>query len=79
MPTETWGNSLYQAQLALRELATRGATARTPDELLTLADHVGRTHSDEYFRITALGRPPRLVRWEEPELREEEEDEDQVA
>ena len=79
MPTETWGNILFQTQLALRELATRGATARTTDELLTLADHVDRIHSDEYFRITALGRPPRLVRWGEPELREAEEDEDQVA
>ena len=71
MPTETWGNILFQAQLALRELATTGATTRSPEQLMHLADQVDRIHGDEHFRVTTLHEPPRVIRWEEPDLQQE--------
>ena len=58
MPTETWENILFQAQLVLHQLVTN----RTPEELLTLVDNVDRVHADGRFRTTALHRPLWLVR-----------------
>ena len=71
MPAETWGNILFQAQLVLRQLSTDGATDRSPEELKLLADQVEKIHSAEWFRVTALHQPPRVVRWGEPVEMEE--------
>ncbi|MDE2842273.1 MAG: hypothetical protein OXN21_02710 [Chloroflexota bacterium] len=65
MPTETWQNILSQAHQVLQELADTGATTRTTDELVTLALHVDLIYRDEYVRVNALGRSPRVVQWDE--------------
>ena len=75
MPTDTWGNILFQAQMVLRRVAADGAADRTPEELLALADNVDRIHGDEYFRTTALHEPPRVVRWDDPDLEGDDEEE----
>ena len=49
MPTETWGNTLFQAQLVLRQLAADGTTDRYPEELRLLADQMDKIRSDEWY------------------------------
>ena len=65
MPTKTWENILFQAQMTLCEMANAGATTRNPDELLTLVDHVELIHNYENFMINALHKPLRVVQWDE--------------
>ena len=44
MATDTYGKILFQIQLVLRQLATKGTTTRSREQMMTLTKQVDKIH-----------------------------------